>query len=155
MRVQHGQLTCKFQKFRLQFAETDNNSFSIMYDDTSTSLDLIAANEEDFNLWFDGLRALLKKYHREQYKISPSVRYLQSCWYVNLILCCFFTFLSRRKGNIDKDDKISKREVVNLLYYLNLNRTEQQILSASNEVAKSSFTMSEFYRLIEILRRRL
>ena len=80
LRVQHGQLTSKFEKFRKEFADADSHSFSIIYDDTSTSLDLIAATEEEFNLWFDGLRVILKEHHAAQNRLTPFVRYLQALW---------------------------------------------------------------------------
>jgi hypothetical protein len=80
LRIQHGQLTAKFERYKNDFGAAEDHSFSILYDDLGTSLDLLAANKEEFLLWYDGLKQLLKKYYLEQEKLKPFTRYLRSIW---------------------------------------------------------------------------
>ena len=59
------------------FLSPHHNVLSVNFDDVTEDHKKWAPN---FNMWFDGLRVVLKKYHQEQYKLTPFARYLQALW---------------------------------------------------------------------------
>ena len=81
IRVQQGQLTSKFIKHKWEFSELGEKlSFSIIYDDFSTSLDLVTSCKSDFDIWFNGLNNILKKKRFNDLALSPFTRYLKLLW---------------------------------------------------------------------------
>mmetsp|Transcript_3543 Transcript_3543/g.5520 ORF Transcript_3543/g.5520 Transcript_3543/m.5520 type:complete len:288 (-) Transcript_3543:12-875(-) len=140
-RIQHGQMTANFERHRAVFGGASGNSFSLIYGD-NRSLDLIAPSPEVFRVWFLGLKQVLQAIREERVNTSAYKRFLKAKW---------------DTADSDGSGTLTKREVVELVASMNVNRPKNVIYAMYTQVDvdnSGTLTFEEFCDFIDLLRRR-
>ena len=107
-RIQKGQDTLCFEKHKSWFGSTNTLSFSLIYGSGGErTFDVCAQSREVFHLWFNGLSALIKSFRDDLEHLDVDRRYLKHNW---------------DEINVDNNDSLTKKEIVNLVYNLNIHK---------------------------------
>lgn len=143
-RILKGQQSTRFQELRVSkiYPGAMSRSFSIVYGEDESSLDLIAPTVEDFRLWYKGLTKIVTDiaFSREYTKLD--VVYLKS------------KFQFADKNN---DGVLSKSEIFKLLHNINVNMSSSAIDVLFRKVdadGNGVLNFDEFTNFVQILRRR-
>lgn len=140
-RIQHGQMTANFERFKAHFGRAESNSFSIIYEGDRT-LDLIAPSYDVFETWFNGIKFLLRKIREDRETTTADKRYLKSKW---------------DAADANNDNSLTRREVIELVASMNINKPVSVIKSIFNSVDSDhsgSLNFHEFCVFMDMLRRR-
>lgn len=143
-RVLKGQVSPRFQEIKasVNYPGASSRSFSVIYGENDASLDLIAPTVEDFRMWYKGLTKVINdiSFSREYTKLD--VLYLKNK----------FDFADK-----DKNDSLSKKEIMKLLDNINISMASEAIdiiFRKVDEDNSGELSFDEFSNFVQILRRR-
>jgi len=142
-RIQQGQTTAPFERYKRHFGSSKALSFSLLYDNGGDrSLDLIASNSTVFKTWFLGLRYLIEISRNQRENMDIHRRFLKAKWDF---------------ADLDHNGSVSLKEVTSLINTLGLNKPVKTIKKMFQDVdgdGNGRLSFEEFCRLMEILCRR-
>jgi hypothetical protein len=109
-RVQAGQTTSVFNRFKDRYKPLEHLSFSLIYGQ-SRSLDICCPDQASFKLWFTGLKELLemgKLRHTTQALIDPEMYYMKEEY---------------ERADTDGDGCLDEAEIFALLKHINYDKS--------------------------------
>ncbi|CAM9658965.1 unnamed protein product [Ectocarpus fasciculatus] len=143
-RILKGQLSPRFEELKIAdtYPGAGSRSFSIIYGENDTSVDLIAPTVEDFRLWYKGLNKVVNDiaFSREYTKLD--VIYLRNKF---------------RVADKDNSEALSKKEILKLLQNINVSMGAAAVDVLFRQVDKDEsgeLDFDEFSNFVQILRRR-
>jgi phosphatidylinositol phospholipase C, delta len=145
IRIMQGQNTFQFQRYSHIYADANEKSFSIVYQDTDgteKTLDLIAPSPDIFKLWHDGIKSLITKLQEQRKNYSIDSLFLKSLW---------------DRADADHSGSLNCKEVVSLVQSINVNLPADEVrkLFKKYDIDQSgSLDFSEFIEFMTFLRKR-
>lgn len=144
-RIQKGQLTAKFERWKSVLHVAAPRSFSIVYGDDFHSLDLIADTEEEFRLWYKALKHLICQV-KIAAEANPFQVYVQASFDANC--------QSPGGSGVRAVEVKGLRQVLGSMNIALSIRGVEEVVTKACGSTKTTITASEFSDIIQMLWRR-
>ncbi len=140
-----GQNTYQFQRWADPYNVASEKSFTIIYQDDDNqeqTLDLIAPSLDIYDLWFNGVQALVQKLQDERKNYSLDMLYLKTLW---------------DRADNDHNGTLNINEVFAMLALINVNMPKDKMKAMFKKFDKDNsgaLDFAEFLEFMSKLRRR-
>jgi hypothetical protein len=140
-----GQNTPQFNRLSSRYKENRNLSFSIFYSSyagTEATLDVIAADEDEYEYLMTALNALHTKVKDVRAAATPDELYLKDMW---------------DRGDADKSGTLSLTEIIQLVAQMNITMPSSVIkktFKTFDQDGSGHLNFEEFTEFIAVLRER-
>ena len=144
-RIQRGQLSAKFERWKPILQCAAGRSFSIVYGDDPRTLDLIADSEEQLEEWYRGLKQVMRDVAVAREKMNPDQLYVQS------------SFESAGSKGHSPNKSMDLTDLHNAIHRMNhpiSNKALDEVVVRVCGGLDKEFTRSDFGNIIRTVRRR-
>jgi hypothetical protein len=144
LRVQAGQHTTVFNRFKDRYKPLDHLSFSLIYG-PNRSIDICCPDQASFDLWFKGLQELIAKgklRQATQSLIDPEMYYMKEEY---------------ERADLDGDGCLDEAEIFGLLKHLNYDKSQaymRLIFRTADVDGNKKIDFEEFKVMLTALRHR-
>ena len=136
-----GQKTYAFQRWAHRYGFAEDKSLSLVYtddNDREATFDIVAASEEQYQFWVDGINFMIKKTKERQSRMSQDELRFESLW---------------KKADTDCEGTISAEKFSKLIKSLNINMPMRTIMKHFRMVDVDGSNELNFEEFVEIMSR--